>query len=526
MRSFRLRPGYVALLIAATAILLRLYHRAPTWQSSDASNLPDWVAWAACRRFVRPNHLKDLALYRLGGVQPLVMFAQMRVLRWFGVRVDELTWESSQIVVSAASTYAAYLFANEVAGAAAGLCAAALLAVTPLGIMLGRHLGAPWPYEEGFQYLILFLSIALVRRPKRALRIGLSVALAIYVWVGNQGLGILPVVLYVFAAGYAERKQLETLLEFLRARATPWLLLPLFSLALLLYCTFALRKGHLYHALFHRPHTLGVYVSQWFHDASLAIGETAVYVALALAVVGAVVERRWLSLRHVPFALTLAYALPFWFAIPPGSTLTRGYVMYGVSALLIAACTAAFSPRLRARYAPVLLLWIAFVQVGGALQSTYRLLGGQPFSTRGFQGAYGANNGIKAAAGWIRSRGAPHGAVMSDASGGQGLEPSILDMYLMRPNLAVNDAPNPRYVYAKFATKAARIEYILVSPENHALAAKYFPSFSREVDITNGPNGDVILSVYGKEHVEVPKRLDVAQGDADFAARYSMLCPR
>jgi hypothetical protein len=520
-----MRPGYVALLIAVVAIALRLYHRAPIWLSSDASNLPDWVAWTACRHVLRLYHVKDLALYRLGGVQPLVMLGQMRLLRWLGVRVDELTWESSQIVVSAASTIAAYVFTKEVAGAAAGLCAAALLAVTPLGIMLGRHLGAPWPYEEGSQYLILFLSIALMRRPRRALRVWLSVALAIYFWVGNQGLGILPVLAYTLIAGYAERRHEEPLRAFVRSRVTPWFLLPLSSLALLLYCTYGLHKGHLYHALFHRPHTLGLYTSQWFKDASLAIGQTATYVAIALAVAGTVAERRWLSLRHVPFVLAMAYALPFWFAIPPGSTLTRGYVMYGVSALLIAACTGAFSPPLRARYAPVLLLWIAFVQVGGALQSTYRLLGGHPFSIRGFQGAYGADNGIKAAAWWIRSRGAPHGAVMSDASGGQGMEPSIMDMYLMRPSFAFNDAPNARFVYSKLAKEAPRIEYILVSPDNQQLAARYFPSFSRAVDITN-EDGEVILSVYGKEQVAVPERLDVEKGDAEFAGRYSMLCPK
>jgi len=40
--------------------------------------------------------------------------------------------------------------------------------------------------EEGFHYLILFLAISEIRRPRRARRIGLSLALAIYFWVGNQ----------------------------------------------------------------------------------------------------------------------------------------------------------------------------------------------------------------------------------------------------------------------------------------------------------------------------------------------------
>ena len=311
------KPEHVALVIALLAIGLRLYHRSPTWRSSDAANLPDLVSYFVCRSHFRLDYLAELGLYRLGGVQPLVLYLQMLVLRALHWHVTELTWESSQILVSAASTYAAFLFAREVAGPAAGLSAAALLAVTPLGISLGRHLGAPWPYEEGFQYLILFLLIAYLRRPERALRVGLSVALAIYFWVGNQGLGIVPVVLYALAAGFAERKD-ETPREFFRRRLTPWFVLPAASLALLLYCTFALGTSHLYHAFFHKRHTLGIYVARWLDDASLDIGQSATYIALAVVLLGTLAERRWLSQRHVPLMLFLAYAAPFWFAPRPG----------------------------------------------------------------------------------------------------------------------------------------------------------------------------------------------------------------
>jgi len=65
----------------------------------------------------------------------------MTFLRLIGWHTTELTWESSTILVSAASTFTAFLFAREVAGDAAGISAAILIAVCPLGIMLGRHLG-------------------------------------------------------------------------------------------------------------------------------------------------------------------------------------------------------------------------------------------------------------------------------------------------------------------------------------------------------------------------------------------------
>jgi hypothetical protein len=519
----RPRAEHFALAIALVAVALRLFHRAPTWQSSDAANLPDFVSQYVCRRHFRFDYLSDLALYRLGGVQPLVLFLQMTVLRAVHWHVTELTWESSQIVVSAASTYAAFLFAREVGGVAAGLSAAALLAVTPLGISLGRHLGAPWPYEEGFQYLILFLLIAYLRRPGRGFRIGLSVALAIYFWVGNQGLGIVPVVLYVLVAGYAEKQSEEKLVPFVRSRLTYWFFLPAASLATLLFCTFVLGKSHLYHAFFHKRHTLGIYIAKWLDDTSLDIGQSATYLAIGVVLLGLIAERRLLSQKNAPLMLCLAYAVPFWVAIPPGSTLTRGYVMYGVSALLIAACVAAFTPKLRAVHVPVLLAIIGVVQVGGALKSTYHLLDSDLFSTKSFQGAYAGNNGIKTAAAWIRTRGG-RGAVMSDAYGGLGLEPSIMDMYLFRPSFALNDAPNAAYVYQQYTRFARRIEYLLVSPENHKLAEVYFPTFTRAADVVDGPGGDLLLSVYVKGKSANVETLDVAYGDVEFRTKHSMLC--
>ncbi|HEX3598430.1 MAG TPA: hypothetical protein VHU80_25155, partial [Polyangiaceae bacterium] len=520
----RTKPEYVALFIALVAVALRVVHRAPTWQSSDAANLPDFVSQFVCRQRFDFAYLEELGLYRLGGVQPLVLYFQMVVLRALHWHVTELTWESSQIVVSAASTYAAFLFAREVGGAAAGLSAAALLSVTPLGISLGRHLGAPWPYEEGFQYLILFLLVAYLRRPERGLRVGFAVALAIYFWVGNQGLGVVPVVGYVLVAGFVELGGKESLAAFVRRRLTWWFALPAASLALLFYCTFVLRRSHLYHALFHKRHTLGLYVAKWLDDAAADIGQSALYLAIAIVLLGVLAERRWLSQRHAPSMLCLAYAAPFWVAIPPGSTLTRGYVMYGVSALLIAACVYAFSPRLREVRVPALLAVIAFVQVGSSLKSTYRVLDGKLFSTLPFQGAYGGNNGIMSAAAWIRSRGPARGSVLSDASGGTGLEPSIIDMYLFRPSYGVNDAPSATFVYKEFSRYARHIEYVLVSPANHRLAQTFFPGFARALDVRDGRGGELILSVYAKGATGKIETLDVHDGDAEFRTRHSMLC--
>jgi hypothetical protein len=519
----RPRPEHLAVLIALVAIALRLYRRAPTWSSSDAADLPDLVTWVACHRRLRWVDVRELALYKLGGVQPLVLYAQMMLVRLVKWRTTDLTWESTTIAVSAASTYTAFLFGREVAGAAAGLSAAVLLAICPMGISLGRHLGAPWAYEEFFQYLIAFLLVASARTPERRNRIGLCFALAAYFWVGNQMLGILPVLAYGVAAGFAERKDDESAVAFFRRRFTTWSAVPAASLCLLLYCTFRLRAGHLAHALFDKRHNLGFYYSGWIQDASVDVGAAVVHISLALVVLGVLQERRWLSQRHLPLVLFLAYSAPFWCAVPPGSTLTRGYVMYGVSALLIAATTAAFSARLRLVHAPVLLFMVGCLLVVGTLRATYRLTDTELVSTRPFQGTYADNNGIKTAAMWIRSRGVSRGAVFSDASGGRGLEPSVVDMYTQRRTYGLFDGKKASYAYARFAKEARNIDYLLVGPANSKLAALYFPMFAPALEVIDGQN-DVVLSVYTKQPVGNLERLSVADGDRRFEATYSMMC--
>jgi hypothetical protein len=519
----RPKPEHAAVGIALAALALRLYRRAPTWSSSDAADLPDLVSWFTCHRHVRWEYVRELALYRLGGVQPLVLYAQMLLVRMANWHTTDLTWESTTIAVSVASTYTAFLFGREVAGAAVGLAAAALLAVCPMGISLGRHLGAPWAYEEFFQYLIAFLVVASVRRSGRRNRIGLCFALAIYFWVGNQMLGIFPVLVYGVAAGFAERDAGEGRLAFFRRRFTAWMAVPAASLALLLYCTLKLREGHLFHALFHKRHDLGFYYSGWLQDASGDVGAAVVHLSLVLVVLGLLQERRWLSQRHLPVVLFLAYSAPFWFVIPPGSTLTRGYVMYGVSALLIAAAAAAFSTRLRLVHAPALVVLMGCLLMLGTLKTTYRLLDTELVATRPFQGAFTGNNGIKTAAAWIRARRPTRGAVFSDASGGRGLEPSVVDVYTRRVTYGLFDAKKPHYVYARFARDAKKIDYLVVDPANRGLTASYFPTFTPALDVTDGENG-VVLSVYAKEPVSNRERIDVAVGDRRFDGTYSMMC--
>jgi hypothetical protein len=519
----RPKPEHVAVLIALFAIALRLYRRAPTWTSSDAANLPDLVSWFVCHRPFHWDGIRELVLYRLGGVQPLVLYVQMQLVRLMKWRATDLTWDSTTIAVSAASTYAAFLFGREVAGAAAGLTAALLLAICPMGISLGRHLGAPWAYEEFFQYLISFLLVASVRRPGRGNRIGLCFALAVYFWTGNQMLGIAPVLAYGVAAGFAERSDDESAVAFFRRRFTAWILVPVVSFALLLYCTFHLRLGHLAHALFHKRHDLGFYYSQWLDDASTDVGAAVVHISLVLLILGIFEERRWLSQRHLPVVLFVGYAAPFWFVIPPHSTLTRGYVMYGVSALLLAGAAAAFSARLRLVRAPLLVGIVGFLLVLGTLKSTYRLLDTDLVPTRAFQGAYARNNGIKTASAWIRSRGKARGRVFSDAYGGSGLEPSVVDMFTQRATYGLFDGPTNSKAYAQFAKDAKRIEYLLVSPENQQLAATYFPTFTAALDVVSSDDG-VILSVYTNRPVKKRERIDVAEGDRQFDTTYSMMC--
>ena len=300
--------------IVVLAAVLRLYRRSPVWPSSDAADVPEFVKDRVCSG-TGLQGLADLVNYRLGGVQPLVNYVEMLFFRVLHVRVGELAWELPSIALGCAATYFAYLIGRHLVGNAAGLAAAALLAVSPLNIMESRHLGAPWMYEELLQLVIVWLLLRLHSSPNQRLQIALPVAIGVYVWAGNQMMAMAPVLAYAVVAGVRERLPGDSLKGYLADRyLTLWWIFPVVSTGVLFYEAVVFHKGHLFHALFEKRHDLDWYGANWWQDLTWALSRVGIWVAVVGFVLSLVTTRRVFSLQRMPLVVFVAYTAPFLFS--------------------------------------------------------------------------------------------------------------------------------------------------------------------------------------------------------------------
>lgn len=519
-------PGWFdrrAAVVVAFALLLRLFRRAPVWPSSDAGDLPEFVRDRVCSPGHLGKDLGDLLNYRLGGVQPLVSYAEMLLARIAKLRILELGWELPSILVGCLVVYLAFLTATELAGEGAGLAAAALFAVSPLDIMESRHLGAPWMYEQLLQLLIVWVQVRL-RRPQVAFRRALPILLGVYFWAGNQMLGLFPVVAYGAIALFRERDPGESLGRHVSARyGTPWWAFTASSGIALSYDTFALHRGHLFHALFEKRHVLGWYGRSFWQDLEWDLGRIGVWMMAAAFVLSLFTSRRLFSVERLPQAMVAAFTAPFLFNIPPGSTFTRGYIVYGVNAGLLAAGVAVYRLPLPRVAAGAFATVFSAVLLSGAGQSVYGLFRHPLLGTRNFHGSHVANMGFKAAASWVRTHAGPRDTVFSDASGGGGLEPPLMAMYFHLPYLALYDAPMLAPYY-QFRGQGYRIAFLVIQAKNRGLAQRMFGAGFREAALVSTPERGHVLSIFDRVHEGPPELVSSAVADLEFDRRYSLLC--
>src|SRR5690606_4495593 len=220
---------------------------------------------------------------------------------------------------------------------------------------------------------------------------------------------------------------------YLLSRFASWFLLaPIVSAGWLLIVTFAYREGHLAHALFDKQKTLGWYYPNWQSDLIRDIG----YVPLAIACLSVLLLLVLVMVRKVrplPGGILLTYCacytLPFWVWISRSTTLTTGYVVYSITAMLMISAVTPFAFRWTGKWSHVLPGVVTLFLLVGSLSVVYRHWkeGASYLGVRAFQGAFKANNGTTTAAAFIRSHsGNSKARVFSDASGGAGLEPPIM----------------------------------------------------------------------------------------------------
>lgn len=525
------------------ALTCRVVWRSDELLSSDAADLASDIASLLCSRKSALAQLEQLLLFRLGGIQPLVVFTHGWLAKALDMPLEPTTWEWSTIIVSSMSSPLAFLVGRRFGGVMSGWAWAAFLAVSPIHIMLGRNLGAPWGYEIGFQLAILLLTERHLSNASPRAAGPLWCALAAYVWCGNQMLAVVPVVSFAFLA-HTRSQVPGARLEFLvRKVLSYWALVPALSTTALVYCTFVLRKGHLYHALFEKRKEVGWYWDNFYSDLVHNLGYVPTWVAFA-AILGAVFAPiPVLDRRRIPLVYALCYALPFVFLVSRATTLTRGYCVYSITGMLgLVALAPAnikeicdkwgahWDQRRWRAFAAVLYTSVTLFLVAAVGASVYKLYPYQPLlGVKGFQGSYGRPKGVAAAAGFISRLSATAGTssrkVFSDAYGGAGLEPPIMRLYFRLPSFVHYDAPRMA-PWKAFAPRASEVGYAVIRPENANLVSEYFPGLNLAATIfTETDEGEeTILLVYARDFAQTPVRLSAEAGVRSYAQSLSHFC--
>lgn len=522
------RSNVWGIAIAVGAGFLRLYRLDTELTTSDAADLPARVMALLCSGTDAGVALKDVVLYRLGGVHATLTYVYASLTKSLGFTLDAQGWVMPVIAVSVLGVYLAYLLGRELAGRGAGCAAAALIACSPIHIVLGRHLGAPWSFEIAFQLALVLVSLRLVKQPTGLSRALLHSGIAVYLWCGNQALAILPVLAFCLLTEQPAVSQWSARWHHgWRCVRSWWMLLPGASALTLAYATLSLRRGHLAHAFFDKQVTPGWYFKDWLVDLDGDLGAVSAGLVLGMAILAVFGLGRCWDRRRVPLVYALVYTLPFWTLISREVTLTRGYIVYGVTGLLLVAAVTPFQvtrwthvTRVLKHAAPVLISATMLLYAGKA---AFRLYRPEWLSVASFQGRYSGERGISAAAAFIRQR---SGNATARVLAGSVLEPSQMRVYFRRPYFAMYDAQRED-PFVRYANHAHQVAYVVTVPEDHDFLVKHFgAAFSLAALVQSRPGTKPLLSVYSREPTSRVADLFSEAGRREYEQVYPTLCSR
>jgi hypothetical protein len=109
--------------------------------------------------------------------------------------------------------------------------------------------------------------------------------------------------------------------------------------------------------------------------------------------------------------------------------------------------------------------------------------------------------------------------------GGTGLEPPIMRLYFKRSFFAHYDAPRDA-PWNAFASKAAKIDFAVVRPENNKKVAKHFPRLALAATVFTQPTDEPILLVYARDYDQPPTRISAQAGADTYAASFPHFCAK
>jgi len=475
------------------------------------------------------NPLRLLA-YPLSVVHPVIVFLQTIAFDALSVPITERTWPLSTAVLGALTPLAACALVAGLAGRSAGLGAAALLAVTPLHVLLSRSLAAAWAPAFLLELLVLLAAHRHARDAARSAPL-LGLALAGYLLAHNQFPSLAPVVIAAMVLFDPDRGPGRGQRAARRLLRPAVFVPPLLVLIGLVAVHVAFDRlwvpefrstgprgvGIVGHMLM-RETNPGFHLDGLIREARNGLGLTLAGAA-PLALLFWLRRARALGRLALLPIWSLCYVLPFIVLLPPGTTVIRGYLGDGLyplvlltGALLGRACEQTGS-RVAAITATALLA-IGAVTSWATVHQHPMPAG---LTLPPFHGSARPDLGVKAAATWLRTQTDDDAKIFS-----LGIDPKLVRYYARRHaigQLVFSSAE----ALACLERERTRVDAVLSRPDTlaevdaHALAGLHRAAVIRSNDTT-------LLEIWVPGEVpEGPHEVEVATANKTFDDRYARL---
>lgn len=508
--------------------LLRLLANDQPFASSDHAEL------AAIVSFFYPRDLGALGLSARstwnivlnghGVLPPLIGMAATTLFGLGGVHINEFWWNLPFALISLLSVPLAALLAGRLAGRAAGLIAAFLVALLPIHAALSRTSGVshiPLMFVCQLVTVICFIAYFQQPSPQRARRAATALAISLLVelffpllFVVVFGVGVLTV--------ETEQPGLRTRIARTRALLfqTRVMLLPLvvlcFNFAIMLaYSAGLVGYGGLAARLLEgSDRKAGLYLGAFVSNAGFVVGAGALAILIALGLASAPALVR-LEARAAPLLWAIVYLAPFALFTRPN---VYGYLLLGVAPLAINAAIVLGSWIKRGMaWRGLAAITVALLIGLFALRSLSMIFGVEVVGLAGggpAQGALTPDQGLKAAAWWVRSRTPPDALIFADAA----YEPYQVAYYLHRPFLAVTDAQQPDEAYELLDGEQRQPAYYLVLPGDEDLLRAHARATPRRVAVVLVDQRPALL-IYG-DAAGAPQQIDARAANQQFDAQF------
>ncbi|MBX0328992.1 hypothetical protein K2Z83_15040 [Oscillochloris sp. ZM17-4] len=520
----RPRLTYPALISAALIVgaMLRLIANDAPFVSSDHAELAAIVTFFYPRgpgSFIdQPPVIWQMLTSVHGILPPALGMASMTLVGLAGITITEWWWNLPFVLAGLATILLGARFAEELAGRRAGAIAAVLLAVLPIHAVTTRASGLGHITLMGLCQLVTLR--AFVRyyeqpTPAHARRASLALCVALLVEL------FFPVLLaLLFAVGMlcgpAEsslRARLAATRRLFTSRAVllaPLLLICANGLMMVAYAAGYLPQGGTFSRLFQgSDRQPGLFLGAFWANGSVMAGSVGFALLVVLGALGLPALLR-LDRRAVPLLWACAYLLPFMIFTRANFV---GYLLMGGVGLVINAAIMLGALWGRGR-APRLLVGLLMPALAAAmaLQSIAIIFGVGPLAGGSIaQGGVSADQGLKAAAWWVRSSTSTQDLIFADSR----FEPYQLWYYLRRPMIALTDAERPEDAYVALAKSPARPKLYLLPPERADMLLAYAEG-DPQILLTITDHERPVLMIYGYGRDGPPARIEVAEGNQRF----------